>query len=646
MMRSPLLAGILAFLCIGAVAAAQGVDGPTIAEFHALEQRVAALEEEVFSAPEPQPSPSHSPHPSPEPSPEAPSPEPPSEFDRVLSGQIAGATVPAGETWKIEGLVESTANVVVQGTLVMRPGATLRFVGVNEAAFVGGGMDPVASDVGLWVMGAGKLDAIGTAKLAWARTTAGLSQGATSLTLDADPTGWKVGDEILVTATLPPNMADLSDKTFMNTSEVRVITGISGRTITFAALTYAHPSAQVSPSVLMTPEVANLTRDVKIEGTASGRAHIFIRNTATMPQTIKYVGLRHLGPTVVNNLGRYALHFHHSHHNNRGSLVEGSVARDIGTWGFVAHISHGITFRDNVAFNIFQVAYGWDLDFTQGSGSPDKTEFTTFDTFYDRNLAVNMLGSLSRNEAFRIQLGVDPDDGSLNQAIGNVAVGVGMNGGAEASGFSWDVANNASWVFRDNVTHNSNNGLFFWVNNEDIPAPIEGFIGYHNKNFGIELGAYGTNYEFDDNILYGNGRAQVLHHSTARNIIEWRNARLESTHAAQGGFVTARHRVWHGPPLIIDSYIKTLGSTPCIRLAASGDRELLDVVDTVFDCTNEFFLNADIDETSLVRVQITNNTNNHFLNGSISVRHWSVAGGTPIWGGTRFDIPSWYRRGR
>jgi hypothetical protein len=64
------------------------VEGPTFEEFNALEQRVAALEEEVFASPSP--SPSLSPSPS------------PSAFDRVLTGSFARFTVPAGETWKIE----------------------------------------------------------------------------------------------------------------------------------------------------------------------------------------------------------------------------------------------------------------------------------------------------------------------------------------------------------------------------------------------------------------------------------------------------------------------------------------------------------------------------------------------------------------
>ena len=47
---------------------------------------------------------------------------------------------------------------------------TLVFAGVNENAFVGGGMNFIASDEGLWVMGAGRLDLLGESKPAWAYT--------------------------------------------------------------------------------------------------------------------------------------------------------------------------------------------------------------------------------------------------------------------------------------------------------------------------------------------------------------------------------------------------------------------------------------------------------------------------------------------
>jgi hypothetical protein len=51
--------------------------------------------------------------------------------------------------------LESSGNVIVHGLLDARPASadvvhTLRFVGVDEAGFLGGGLEPVASDVGLW----------------------------------------------------------------------------------------------------------------------------------------------------------------------------------------------------------------------------------------------------------------------------------------------------------------------------------------------------------------------------------------------------------------------------------------------------------------------------------------------------------------
>src|SRR3989338_10373715 len=59
-------------------------------------------------------------------------------------------------------------------------------------------------------------------------------------------------------------------------------------------------------------------------------------------------------------LGRYALHFHMSGENNRGVVVEGVVARDIGSHAFVPHASHGITFRDTLSYNTAETPYWWD----------------------------------------------------------------------------------------------------------------------------------------------------------------------------------------------------------------------------------------------------------------------------------------------
>jgi hypothetical protein len=95
-----------------------------------------------------------------------------------LDTQVAGVVIdPAGELVfdpAASRTLRSTGNVVVRGRLTMRPSSVaqehqLTFQGVNEAKFVGGGMDVMASDVGLWVVDAGVLDLEGAPRRAWTR---------------------------------------------------------------------------------------------------------------------------------------------------------------------------------------------------------------------------------------------------------------------------------------------------------------------------------------------------------------------------------------------------------------------------------------------------------------------------------------------
>ena len=73
-----------------------------------------------------------------------------------------GYTIKAGQVVELDPdrstTVEAAGNIIVYGTLRMRPRTgdvthTLRFVRVKESAFVGGGMVPLSSDVGLWIIG-------------------------------------------------------------------------------------------------------------------------------------------------------------------------------------------------------------------------------------------------------------------------------------------------------------------------------------------------------------------------------------------------------------------------------------------------------------------------------------------------------------
>ena len=97
------------------------------------------------------------------------------------SSRLASLEVAAGHTLRFDPsknvTLELRGNLVVRGTLEMKPNKgvrhILRFVGIDETRFVGGGMTVLSSDVGLWVMGNGKLDIRGDPRAGWNDTGAG-----------------------------------------------------------------------------------------------------------------------------------------------------------------------------------------------------------------------------------------------------------------------------------------------------------------------------------------------------------------------------------------------------------------------------------------------------------------------------------------
>jgi hypothetical protein len=400
--------------------------------------------------------------------------------DRDVSGfQPDGFTVPAGQVWEIRGLVETPRNVVVEGTLRMRPGATLRFVSVNESAFVGGGMDLLPSDVGLWVMGDGVLDAVGTPKTAWNRT-------------GSDPS-WLSTDELLVA---PSARGDFGGGGFA------VYHG--------GAVPQAHPRVPAA-------EVLNLTRDVVIEGTSGGRSHIFIRSTRA--QAIRHVLIRHVGPRKggIKVVGRWPLHFHHMDDASRGSVVEGVVVREAGSHAFVPHMSHGITFRECIAYDVQEDAYWWD------PADPNLPEEAAPDSFTDGVLYERCVAALvkpgdhanGRLTGFNFAQGTIPFS---NRAIGCVAVGVVQRG--NPSGFHWaEDQQGEAWIVEECVAHNNGtNGIFVWWNvRSGRSHSVKQFVGYRNGDAGISHGAYVGEWLYEDVVLVENAQAGVLQHAHSRS---------------------------------------------------------------------------------------------------------------------------------
>jgi hypothetical protein len=398
---------------------------------------------------------------------------PPPTGDCVLSGHVNGFTVAADQTCEVDGLVTSDANVIVEGTLVMRSGDTLRFVDVNNSKFVGGGMDPVASDVGLWVVGAGVLDAQGTAKEPWAYSW---------------QSSWSSADDIVA--------APHTELDFTTFKDVNSAADIPGKN------KYGYNT-----------EILNLSRDVKIEGTSGGYAHVFIHSTKQ--STIKYVELRYLGVQINGNdaSGRYALHLHHNMNATNGMKIEGVVARNIGNHAFVPHASHGITLSGTIAYDVVEEAYWWDPaspDLAKGASDPNATNNLTI---YRAVAAKVHNDGEGRGSAFYLG-----SSGTNVKITDSVAVGVYSTGGKsfDISGFRWPGTGRTNWVFEDNISHNNQgHGTFVWQNTGTRHV-VTRFDSYFNGKFGIVHGAYRNPYSYTDIQLWGNREGAIEHHANGK----------------------------------------------------------------------------------------------------------------------------------
>ena len=526
-----------------------------------------------------------------------------------VDAEVAGvAVMPGGQLMFDPGAsrrLASRGNMVVRGRLVMRPASAavshrLVFTGARERSFVGGGMDVVGRDTGLWVMGAGRLDVAGTPKLAWTRAAGALAAGATRITLQAAPAGWRPGDELAVTPTTSPahdgNVHDY---------DLVTVQAVSGRTVTLTApLRNQHPAVRVAPRRTFTAEVLNLTRNVRIEGTPQSRSHVFVRSSR--PQSIRHAAIRHMGPRKPADgfsevvLGRYALHLHMCGDGSRGSLVEGVVIRDAGSHAFVPHLSNGISFRDCISHDTYEDAYWWDdPPDTRTAGDP------SHDILYDRCVA-----SLVRHDP--------PDRGYrlagffIGAGRGNVArdcVAVGVNGATDASGFEWPEGSEGVWRFTGCVAHNNNeHGIFTWQNTGLVHV-ISDYVGYHNTEAGISHGAYQNPYVYRDSVLYGNGYAAVAVHATASGK-PLSFANLVCDGAGLSDYLVVAER--HEPRLEVGSPTTFTGCTfRRARKAAFGfvydgedgpsNTELFSVSNCRFQ-GNEFWLAGDIQPASQIAV--------------------------------------------
>ncbi|MFT5522575.1 MAG: hypothetical protein ACI9HK_000519, partial [Pirellulaceae bacterium] len=198
----------------------------------------------------------------------------------------------------------------------------------------------------------------------WIKLAKSVSPGDSDVSVLEDPSGWKVGDELIVTGS-----RHKSDGADHHDTEQRRIIRIEGTTLTLdKPLEKDHFGDGEFRS-----EVANLSRSVVIESAdpAGVRGHTVYHWGSR--GSISYARFAHLGKR--STLGRYPIHFHLVDDTMRGSSVVGVAVVDSHNRWITVHGTNYMLIRDCIGYQ--SVGHGFFLE--------DGTEVYNV---FDRNLGV------------------------------------------------------------------------------------------------------------------------------------------------------------------------------------------------------------------------------------------------------------------
>jgi hypothetical protein len=224
----------------------------------------------------------------------------------------------------------------------------------------------------------------------WVKLGANVEKGDSTVTLSESVTGWKVGDEVIVTGSLRSRGGGSYRGSESLSTEERRITKIDGDVLHLdRPLNRVHFGEGEFRS-----EVANLSRNVVIESAdpKGVRGHTLYH--AFSQGGISYARFAHLGKEGV--LGRYAIHFHLVGDTMRGSQVLGASIVDSHNRWVTIHGTEYLVVRDCVGYQ--SVGHGFFME--------DGTEVYNV---LDRNLGVQAY----RGKRLPKQvLPFDPNDGA------------------------------------------------------------------------------------------------------------------------------------------------------------------------------------------------------------------------------------------
>ncbi len=237
----------------------------------------------------------------------------------------------------------------------------------------------------------GRMDFHGAAmNRTWLELGKNAGPGDSSIVLSQKVTGWRAGDEVLLTGAKRSYASRRRSNPEASSSETRRITKIDGLTL-YLDRPLAHEHLGEGEFHC---EVANLSRNVIIESAdpQGGRGHtMYHRHCAG---GISYARFAHLGQEGV--LGRYPIHYHLVGDTMRGSSILGVAIVDSHNRWVTIHGTHFVVVRDCVGYQ--SIGHGFFLE--------DATEVYNL---LDRNLGVQAY----RGKRLPKQvLPFDPNDGA------------------------------------------------------------------------------------------------------------------------------------------------------------------------------------------------------------------------------------------
>jgi hypothetical protein len=340
-------------------------------------------------------------------------------------------------------------------------------------------------------------------------------------------------------------------------------------------------------------------------------------------QTIRDVAFRYLGPRKDINddddeelvQGRYGLHFHHCENGSRGTIVENCVMRDINNHCFVPHGSHGITFKKNIAYNVLETPFWWDLG------------HATHDNLWDSNLVAFVLyvpGAISlpfEEEAPTFAAsGFEIGIGDGNIATNNIAIGT-VGDPHVGGGFDWEADNEGVWGFKNNLSHNCVGGLRVWQNTTKNHV-IENYTSY-NCITGIFHGAYANSYRYITGTLY-NAPVEIEAGSTHSSRVRIEDYTIDAAGLDYGVVMISSPLASAMPMLFRDCQISGYAEAGIID-AVAADPHSADII----QCTGSVVMDPGANVNETVRIQPTAGTSTRIkTSGTTNISNFAPT----IWG--------------